>query len=313
MVKDGYLWIALDRNNKKGIYGILYVDSNANKSLKDEAAITPYERQQYYAQFGPIAVVFESNDGPITYHFNLSFSGYQKEKHAYVSSGCWYEGQITAGGTKYECMLIDYDCDGAFNDKSLNQWEADRIQIKKGGKWESAFVGKYITIDDKLYNLKVAKDGAYIKLTEAVDVNYGNFRIPSEIAELQVGGKNGSFVFHPQNGLCRVPTGHYQILKWSIEQKQGTDVWQLQARGTSDKARFIVTDMNEPNLMIGQPVISKLEVFQNQKNHQISYKLQGRLGESVTILRNENQASAPKVYITNADKSYDKTFSLEYG
>ncbi|OHB56157.1 MAG: hypothetical protein A2Y12_12285 [Planctomycetes bacterium GWF2_42_9] len=313
MVKDGYLWIALDRNNKKGVYGILYVDSNGNKSLKDETAIAAYAREQSYAQFGPIAVMFDSNDGPITYHFNLSFSGYQEKKYVYVSSGCWYEGQITADGTKYQCMLIDYDSDGTFNEKSINQGKADRIQIKKDGKWESAFVGNYITIADKLYNLKVARDGAFIKLTPAVDVNYGKFRVPSEIVELQVGGNNGSFLFRPENGLCKIPTGQYQILKWSIEEKKGIDVWQLQARGSNEKARFIVTETNEPNLMIGQPVISKLEIFQNEKNHQINYTLEGRLGESITISRNNSRVSAPKVYITNADKSYDKTFNLEYG
>ncbi|MCE5341340.1 MAG: hypothetical protein LLF92_09490 [Planctomycetaceae bacterium] len=313
MAKDGFLWVAFDRTSKRGAYSILYIDSNANKSLKDETAVTAYQKEQNYAQFGSIAVIFDSNDGPITYHLNIYCYSNEKENRAYVSSGCWYEGQITVDGTKYECMLVDYDSDGTFNDKSLNQWKSDRLQIKKGEKWESAFVGKYISIDDKLYTLKVAKDGAYIKIAKAVDVNYGNFRVPSEIAELQAGGKNGSFVFHPKNGICKIPAGHYQILNWSVEEKKGGDIWQLRASGSSDKARFFATEANEPNLMIGQPVVSKLDVQPDGKNHRINHRLEGRLGESVDILHNGSRTNAPKVSITNADKTYNKTFSLEYG
>ncbi len=313
MAKDGFLWVALDRTSKKGVYSIFYIDSNANKSLKDETAVTAYQKEQNYAQFGPVAVVFESNDGPITYHLGMYCYNNGKETRAYVSSGCWYEGQITVDGTKYECMLIDYDSDGTFNDKSINQWKSDRLQIKKGEKWESVFVGKYISIDDKLYTLKVAKDGAYVKIAKAVDVNYGNFRVPSEIVELQAGGTNGNFVFHPEKGICKIPAGHYQIINWSIEGKKDGDTWRLSASGSNDKARFKVTETNEPNLAIGQPVISKLEVKPYDKGHQISYSLEGRLGESISILHNGSRANAPKVSITNADKSYNKTFSLEYG
>jgi hypothetical protein len=314
MTTSGYVWIALDRTGKKGPYDLLYIDSNVNGSLKDETAITACQKEQNYTYFSPVAVVFQGEDGTIPYHLELSFNNYNKENRAYVSAACWYEGQITVDGVKYECMLIDYNANGSFNDKSLNQWESDRIRLKKGDNWDSVFVGNFISISDKLYRPEIARDGAYIKLDEAADAKFGQFRIPGEIVEFAAGGENGSFTFHPTDGKGKLPVGKYRILNWAIEQKDDKGKnWRLEARGYNDKNIFVIAEANELNLTIGRPIASRLYIQNNGKNHQLNHSLVGQLEEQITATCNKQRPAAPKVRITNTDGSYNKTYSLEYG
>ena len=51
MVKDGFLWIALDRTHKQGPYDLLYIDSNGNGALDDENVETAYGRKRARRRF----------------------------------------------------------------------------------------------------------------------------------------------------------------------------------------------------------------------------------------------------------------------
>ncbi|NQT01797.1 MAG: hypothetical protein HQ580_07240, partial [Planctomycetes bacterium] len=100
MVESGQLWVVLDRTTGQGQWDQLYIDSNVNGHLNDEKPVKAYRTERYYTYFGPVKVVFEGEDGPLTYHLNFSFYENGDSQRLYVSSGGWYGGDITVAGVK---------------------------------------------------------------------------------------------------------------------------------------------------------------------------------------------------------------------
>ena len=315
MVESGQLWIALDRTQKQGQWDRLFIDSNVNGHLNDETAITAYRTDQYYTYFGPVKVVFEGEDGPVTYHLNFQFyNRNERSRGLYVYSGGWYEGDITVAGAKKHCTLIDQNANGTFNDKSLEVHKCDRIRIGKKGNRDTRYVGNYIEIDDVLYRPKIARDGAYIKLSKAEDVKFGNIRLPESITEFSAGGENGLFTLKPEKGTGSLPVGRYRVNHWAIERKdERGKKWKMQGEGFSNKADFDITADKETELSVSEPIISTLEARRSGSGYSFSQNIKGRLGERIELTRNGAQPPAPKLHIKNKDGTYDRTFSFEYG
>jgi len=315
MVKGGQLWIALDRTRPHGHWDQMYIDSNENGHLNDETAITAYQMDQYYAYFGPVKVVFEVEDGPVTYHLNFRFYNYDNRRRGlYVSSGGWYEGTITLAGQKKHCTLIDQNANGTFNDKSPHSGGSDRIRIGRKDTRDTRFVGNYIEVDEVLYRPEIAQDGAFIKLTKAEDVTFANIELPETITEFSAGGENGLFIRKPEKGLCQLPVGKYRIEHWMIERKDDKDArWKLEGRWFPDKGLFDVAEDKETELSIGEPIISTLDVRESDSKYYFNQELKGRLGERIELTRNGARPGAPKLHIKNKDGSYDRSFTFEYG
>ena len=314
MVESGRLWVALDRTAKQGRWDQLYIDSNVNGHLNDEKPVKAYRTDQYYTYFGPVKVVFEGEDGPLTYHLNFRFYQSGDTQRLYVSSGSWYEGDITVAGVKKCCMLIDYNGNGIFNDKSLNSSQCDRIRIGEKGTRDTGYVGNYIEIDDVLYHTEIARDGAYIKLSKAEDIKFGNIRLPDTITEFSAGGENGLFTFKPEKGAGSLPVGKYRVNSWTIARKDEKGrKWELQGRAYTSEGDFEVTADKETELSIGEPIISTLEARRSGSGYSFSQNLKGRLGERIALTRNGARPPAPKLHIKNKDGTYDRLFSFEYG
>jgi len=213
MVKSGWLWMALDRTHEQGPYDLLYIDSNGNGGLDDETASAAYRTDQRSSYFGPAKVIFEVEDGPVTYHLN--FRSYQyADTRLYASSGGWYEGDITVGGQKKHCVLFDYNANGTFNDKSANAGECDRVRIGKQGGQNTLFTGNYIKIEETIYQPEIARDGACIKLTKAENVKFGNVRLAESITQFSANGENGLFILKPEKGIATLPVGKYCVYEW---------------------------------------------------------------------------------------------------
>ena len=315
MVKAGGLWIAFDRAGAYGQYDLLYIDSNGNGHLNDETAITAYRTDRYSAYLGPVKVVFEGEDGPVTYHLNFRFYNYnERNRRLYAYSGGWYEGDITVKGAKKHCTLIDYNANGTFDDKSINANDCDRIRIGEKDDKDTRFVGNYIEVDNKLCRLEIARDGAYVKLVAAEDVTFGTIRLPESITEFAAGGENGLFTPKPEKGTGSLPVGRYRINYWAIERKDNAGKnWRLQGSGFSEKGRFNVTEMQETELSIGEPIISTLKAQDRGGTYYFSQNLKGKLNESIYITLNGNRAPPPKLRIKSKDGTYDQTFDFKYG
>ncbi len=161
MPTSGTLWIALDRTGQSLLPNSLYIDSNGNGRLDDETGTTACRTDPYNAYFGPVKILFQVEDGPVTYHLNMRF--YRRDassRRLYVSAGGGYEGDIAVGGRKKHCVLLDYNANGTFNDTSPDAGQCDRIGISQGNTPETLFVGKYLEVDGTLYQPEIARNGA---------------------------------------------------------------------------------------------------------------------------------------------------------
>jgi len=315
MVEAGGLWIALDRTKKDGQYDLIYVDSDADNSLTDESAYQAYRQEQRYTYFGPIKVVFQGEEGPITYHLNIQFYDYQGRRSLYIRPAGWYEGTVTVAGEQKHCVLIDQNVNGTFNDKSLNDGSSDRIRIGKKDSRDTRFVGNYIEVDGVLYTTEIAKDGAYIKLAKAEDVTFGNVRLPEVITDFAAGGENGLFIVKPKEGVAKLPVGKYRIDHWRSERKddKGTN-WALEGRYfPGDSGLISVTETSQAELSVGEPIVSTLEAQQREAEYSFRQELQGRQGERIELTREGARPQPPKLRIKNKDGKYDRSFTFEYG
>ena len=314
MTEAGFLWMSFDRNHKLGKLDRMFIDSNGNGHLNDETAVTAYRSDQYYSYFGPVKVVFEGEDGPITYHLNFRLYDRDERKRLYIYPGGWYEGAIEVAGDKKHCVLIDQNANGTFNDISPEPYRCDRIRIGKKGTQDTRYVGKFIEVDDILYRLEVAEDGAYINLTSADDVKYGNIQVSETIKEFSAGGENGLFKVKLENGTGSLPVGEYRINQWTLEQKDEKGIrWKLHGSGISREGNFEITAGKEIELTIGEPIVSSLEHSTRGPGYSFQHSLRGRLGERIELLRNGTRPPAPKLRIKTKDGSYDKIFNLKYG
>lgn len=313
MVKAGSLRIALDRSGTSRVRDRLFIDSDGDGSLKDETAMIAHRAESRHASFGPAKVVFEGENGSITYHLNFRLCDHDS-RYLFITPGGWYEGTITVGGKEQYCILIDRNVNGTFNDKSMNAEDCDRIQIGEEDSKEIRFVGNYLEIEGDLHHLEVARDGAYVKLTTAEDVTFGNIRLPKSITEFAAGGENGLFVRKPEDGVFSLPVGRYLIDHWTTERKDDAgNSWKLQGSRFSESGRFSVSEAGEVKLSIGEPVISTLTTRDRSGNRYFSQSLKGKLNEYIYITRNDKRAPPPKLRIKSKDAAYDRTFDFRYG
>ncbi len=315
MVEGGGLWLALDRAAESGLRSSLYIDSDADGRLDDETAQTAYRIDQYSAYFGPVKVIFQIADGPVTYHLNLRFHVYDSNnRRLYASAGGWYEGDVTVGGTKHRCVLLDYNANGTFDDRSADPGQCDRIRINDKNTTDASFVGKYLDIDGTLYQPEIARDGAFVKLPKAQDVAYGTVKLGQKISDLSAGGENGLFVVKPENGSAKLPAGDYRVIEWTVESKDDSGAsWKMQAIGGSSGTAFGVKAAAETALEVGEPIDAVVEVSVREGTHSFNQRLQGRHGERIVLTRNGARPQAPRLNIRSKDGTYDRTYSFSYG
>lgn len=314
MVESGGLWLALGRTSDSGAFDTLYIDSNGDGRLDDETPIKAYRMDQYNAYFGPVKVIFQVEDGPVTYHMNVRFYGSGANRRLYVSAGGWYQGDITVGDVRKRCVLLDYNANGTFNDTSADPGQSDRIRISDENALDMRFVGTYLEIDGTLYDLDIARDGAFVKLAKAQDVRYGTVRVPQGISSFSAGGEYGQFIREPENGSAELPAGRYRVTEWTVDRRDDSGArWILQGTDASGANAFDLPAMQKIALEIGEPVKAILETGVREETYSFNQNLRGRRGERITLTHNGARPTPPRLNIRNKDGTYDRTFSFSYG
>jgi hypothetical protein len=315
MDPTGERWICLDRTRKTGPYDRLFIDTKGNRRLDDEAPVDAYQIDENSAFFPPARVIFQGEDGPITYHLVLRFNKYQDNSaQLLASSGGWYEGLVDLGGKKRRIQVIDGNVNGTFNDRSPNPYDCDRVRVE-GDKTEERFLGQMLEVEGQLFKIKVARDGAFLKVQKAENVAFGQVRVPETISEVTAFGENGYFVRRPVNGVFELPVGNYQIYRWTIDRKDDKGAaWTLSGYGFNDSGDFEVAAARPTSLDIGEPVRAVLQAGETTNNWiSFSLHLQGRLGESIEMLRGSERPRGPRLTLANLDGSFCYTNSFEFG
>ena len=318
MDKQGFRWIALDKTPNMRLYDVVYIDTDGDGSLADETPIKRNSFENYHCFMGPAAVIFDTEDGPVSYHLNFEYYSYNdSSKSLRIQSGCWYEGQITLPeGNALDCRLVDYQANGTFNDRSINFQGCDRITFGKQSGQEQPFTGKYAVIDGKYYNFSAAKDGAFIEISAAEDIEFGTVEFQKEIKEFSAGGENGLFFPQITDGKCQLPVGKYRINLWKMLRKdEKGNSWSLKGQWYYNQTGlFEVTKTGAAQPAIGEPIISKLSLSGQQgKQFSISQGLTDGMTGQIELLKNNSRPAAPKVAIRDKTGAYDRTFGLEYG
>lgn len=316
MDPQGFRWIVLDKKHKYGLCDILYIDSDGDGQLDDEQKHQGRQTNQYEVEFTEVPVYFEGEDGPVTYHLNLRYYRYDDNNERFYSyTGCWYEGDVTIDGEKTRCVLVDYNCNGTFDDKS-EDFQSDRILIGPEGSRENLYVGNYFEYKDKLYQPNIAKDGANVEITSAAEVAYETVEMPAMITSFSAGGMNGMFDRSVEDGKVQLPVGQYRIFSWEIVRRDDKGAeWKIQGQWFPDNNRFEVAKDTQPVVLdIGEPIFSKLDAGMRNDSRYFNQSLVGKYGERITMYKNNNsRPGAPKVHIRNKTGEYDRTFALEYG
>ncbi len=316
MAQKGRLLIVLDRTQEKGPYDRMFIDLNEDGHLKDETAISAGWTSSESATFGPIELNFADSEKSIKYHLNFEFFSYEDTRDLTVVADGQYEGTIQVGAEEKYCILIDYYANGAFNDVALDARQSDRIQIGKPNDRNSlktGYVGKFIEIDEQLYELEVALSGSYIKLTPARGVTFGMVELSEDITEFAAGGENGLFTFRPEKGQVELPVGKYHIEYWTmLRQDEKGDQWKLQGAEFGGRGDFEVGAETKTILLIGEPITCRLDIVNTgPATYTLNQIFKGQLDESIILTCNEALPGDLEIHVKNADGSYVKTEFLE--
>jgi hypothetical protein len=312
---DGGRWFCMDRATRSGPCDRMFFDCNGNGRLDDDPAIKVSRRESNMGGFDPIKVVFKGEDGPVSYH--LIARHYQfgdDQSQLLIGAGGWYEGNITLEGKKRKVKLIDNNVNGAFNDIGASAYETDEMEIA-GEKEPLRYLGKYVELDNQLWALEVAKDGAFLKLKKAEGVPLGPVRVPETITDFVAVGSNGHFVRKPASGEFKLPVGTYHVHRWNLDRKdeRGT-AWSLIGSARYDAAGEFVVSSDQPvHLAVGEPIRTVVEASESRSLVSFSLQLKGPLGETVELKRGTEQPRAPQLHVKSLVKDFRSTNSFEYG
>lgn len=310
LAPQGKVLLAFDRSSKNGQYDQVYVDATGKGAWKDVKPVRAKNSHEYGAEFGPVKVTVPGEDGPITYHVRFYLQAQEKSRRLYVITACAYQGDVRIGDKSYRLSLLDYNCNGTFDDLSADFSKSDRLRLGEEGKTKLYSVGKYLMVDGKLYRTKPARDGSSIEFEAAPDVALGSVRATNPVTELCLAGENG--LFRLENGAGSVPAGKYKLHSWKIERKASDNAkWTMEA--SASRGSVEVKAGQELAMDVGEPVVCKAAVSSGREGMQFSQSLCGRMNERVSIELNGGQAEAPKLEIKNKDGTFAKVYKFEYG
>ncbi len=257
-------------------YNRLYFDFNHNGDLTDDKVIEAEPARklnmmvvgQSYVQFQfpRIDVTLDVEGTPVQYAFFLQGMAVAMRGYGYASvsinAAAYREGDITLQGKKRHVVLLDFNSNGRFDDEikisknihgpngQLYPEQGDRLLIDS--ETQNAFAGspydltsgsgrlsvaRLVSIDDKLYDMKVTPAGDKLTLTPStvplgkVTNPHGKFQavIYSDGGFLQIHGEKGSAV--------PVPEGQWKLLNYTLDMTGATEPSKPEAKKPAAKKK----------------------------------------------------------------------------
>ncbi len=201
--------------------------------------------------------------------------------------------------------------------------DCDCVTVE-GDKVGQRYLGKLLEVDGQFYQIEVARDGAFLKLQKAENVELGQVRVPETITEFVAFGENGHFVRKPAKGEFTLPVGKYRIQDWKIDRKDDKGAaWELIGLWFQMiPARFEVAAAKPASLEIGEPMRAVMEVQEpttrpgaRETTKQLSFSLRfkGRYGETLQIMKGNQRPHGPRLTLASLDGTYRYTNTFEFG
>ncbi|MBM4027350.1 MAG: hypothetical protein FJ280_18380 [Planctomycetes bacterium] len=108
-----------------------------------------------------------------------------------------------------------------------------------------------------------------------------------------------------------LPQGGYTLTRWSLRRtdEQGVS-WTCDGYVPDDKSLLRVQKDRQSELPVGEPFVSVLTATRRGSEYWFSHRLEGRLGEKVSVYRDGERVPEPKLRIRNADGSYDQSLTF---
>lgn len=106
--------------------------------------------------------------------------------------------------------------------------------------------------------------------------------------------------------------GEYTLCQWSLHRTDEEGIpWTCSGYVPNDKSLLQIVKDHQTELPVGEPFVSVLTATRRGSDFVFSHRLEGRLGEKISICKGGQQAPEPKLLIKNADGSYER--SLMFG
>ncbi len=160
----------------------------------------------------------------------------------------------------------------------------------------------------------------YISATSSVaatqmqtDLSLGTIEIPNGVIIVVINSNNEHITIKSTEETPKLPVGRYRIDSWTVEKYIVGHIWKLKGSNFGNKGVFDVIEGQAVKLSIGEPIISFPTASKEDSTYRFSHHLRGQLSETIEITQNGSRPEAPMLKIRNADDSYQKTISFEYG
>jgi len=255
-------------------YGLLYFDRNVNGDLTDDGVIESIEAEKARKareaagkdekssdkkkktvartrrtvhQFPPVDLKIEVDGKPVDYRFFFQVHSILRSQFAYASAslrpGVYYEGTIKLDGRRQRVVLVDYNSNGRFDDRtgirevSYGPKGPQRFYPERGdvvfldpkpvtnprAVWEMTGldfrhnVEKLICVGGNYYNLTVAPSGNELTI-EPAEVALGSVKNPNPNYSAILYGELGLLSI---NGTAdqpvAVPEGEWKLVSYKID------------------------------------------------------------------------------------------------
>ncbi|MFC1792971.1 hypothetical protein ACFL3Q_05230 [Planctomycetota bacterium] len=108
-----------------------------------------------------------------------------------------------------------------------------------------------------------------------------------------------------------LPQGGYKLIQWNIHRtdRQGIP-WTCTGYVPNDNSFLEVVKDHQTELPVGEPFVSVLTATLRGSDFVFRHRLEGRLGEKVSIYKDGQRSPEPRLQIKNANGSYQQTLTF---
>jgi hypothetical protein len=305
MDTNGGRWFCVEKSRPVKIY----FDSDGDNRLDDETPrIMSYDWDECV-----VKVKLHYNNKEITYFLNVCFyEGGYKDSYCSFSACSIYEGIVNFDGVKRKVRLIDGNANAKFNDFYCVTNVPDTIGIfGDDNKVTTVVVGKYLRLNNKVFNLKIADDGSWISVWPDTNIVIGSLKVNNELRQICFLGENGQFLLGPEDGLVSLPVGDYNMSYFDLEKEANGIKW---IAHFGNIKRLVKVEKERTNSLETPIVIyAYLKFVKNGSDFSFTTVLTNECSRSILFYRNDGELSPPKLIISTLDGKKSWTNLFSYG